>query len=869
MDFSAIHRFKAPPSTSQLNKPFSELFTKGVIGQATVTPFGANRGVQIDPFSALSEDGMLVTGTNVEIQNLPESASTTVVLRAQYSASGAPTMEIVQIPTAALAIQADRAYLIVLCTVVTTAAPNVLEADIDVSVQESIDTSGRSQFRGSVANFASLPDPTQPTNQTGDVYYVADNNSLAAWDGDSWGSLSVSDNTLVHRQMLAANLPGGSDRIQLPSPVYVGTGDVTAALELFRVTDDSGSYGIMVNGVLVAPTDLVDRGTGLPINPAVDANAEGFIATNIDLVFAPALGAATGVIAHYGQETSLGTLPKEVLLRAALDATIERGVATLQGAYAGGATDSGREISIDGQPLKINYDVAADDPGLGRVGLMLEGTEASAAAGFVNIFAGESLGTPRIGELVLTEYVTTASLQFQEQLTTTNGVSWSLTRPGASFLHTEMPLITYVYVINTVDTVQAGWYIMNQTGSTIRLGLHGGGAAFASNGTNIDVRFYCTVREVGARGNTLAQQQTGQPALTVAHRMSSTTGETEVFRLTSNAGITTALSMTDRGSIDARGQVRVRGFGDFPSPAFLDVGVESGAPDGTRLYDLIRTESTFSDDSKQEGWTVDRHGVPRSMAQSKEWIGTVDTDNRTMVSGTDPDDMIEVGICSGQVFCRFPEMGSGTNTAVVAAVGSGIAANEAGRETGVEVIVPANEGKFMLHTGILGTWDKRGLVVVEILWTGQSTMDDFASAGVHFVTYTPGDATTNPTTGNPLVSSECYHVMRRPGESEYEAGRSGNIFGNPTNLLAPSPSVPVLITPYQHLIRIEMIGTRWAHNNVAHIRFFMNGQLIPGNVPNLAGTDDPFVAAVAVDHDNAGTSRIGFASVRTYFSKKY
>jgi len=138
---------------------------------------------------AVSADGMVVLDNSTSTTSLTVTAGTTqwVVLYVKYHVNADPTVEYAVFSDVVYQAHVDKAFMIVLAKITLGGgAVDVQPADIDYTVRHDIDTIGRSQFRGCVANTGSLPIPTPTTNRDADIYFVVAEEVFYYWDGTVW-----------------------------------------------------------------------------------------------------------------------------------------------------------------------------------------------------------------------------------------------------------------------------------------------------------------------------------------------------------------------------------------------------------------------------------------------------------------------------------------------------------------------------------------------------------------------------------------------------------------------------------------------------------------------------------------------------------
>jgi hypothetical protein len=195
MALTTSFKFRNADSTKDLNARLRRIVSRGIIVGGNVTS-GVGLTVDIDPFRAVSFDGMVVldeAGKSGLV--VVDGVTNVIVVRAKYNELGSPTT-----PTLAYQVLEESVYnadpekdfLIVFAKVSPPAfAVTVAAADIDFTERDEINALGRNQFRGNVANAAALPTPTSPTNRVGDFYFVDADNTFYFWTGSAWEALNT------------------------------------------------------------------------------------------------------------------------------------------------------------------------------------------------------------------------------------------------------------------------------------------------------------------------------------------------------------------------------------------------------------------------------------------------------------------------------------------------------------------------------------------------------------------------------------------------------------------------------------------------------------------------------------------------------
>jgi len=241
MTLRAVLDWANPDSTADLNSRFTALFTKGVITGGVIVPIVGALQISLQPFTAMSNDGMLITNDAATVLDIPTDRTNVIAVHAVHQIGDAAILEIVAIEAGALASEIDKDYYVVFGAVTTNSpATQVAETDIDYSLRETQDKRTRDKLRGQVSDIADLPaDPN--FNVYGDMYVVYTSigspPNIYAWDGLQWdnitGTYAVAQALLKHQENLDTDLYP-ADPANLIGRLHVSNDQKDAAL---------GSYG--------------------------------------------------------------------------------------------------------------------------------------------------------------------------------------------------------------------------------------------------------------------------------------------------------------------------------------------------------------------------------------------------------------------------------------------------------------------------------------------------------------------------------------------------------------------------------------------------------------------------------------------------
>ena len=194
MTLRAVLDWQNQDSTEDLNSRFTALFTKGVITGGTVVPVVGDLQVSLQPFTALSNDGMLVTNDTSTVFDIPLDQTNVIALHAKHVVGDAAVLELVAVEISIFNGLVNKADYVVFGTVLTVSpAAEVVESDISYALREMQDKRARDKVRGQVEIITDLPsDPN--FNVYGDIYVVymgvGSAPNLYAWDGIQWVNIT-------------------------------------------------------------------------------------------------------------------------------------------------------------------------------------------------------------------------------------------------------------------------------------------------------------------------------------------------------------------------------------------------------------------------------------------------------------------------------------------------------------------------------------------------------------------------------------------------------------------------------------------------------------------------------------------------------
>jgi len=226
MTIRAILKWKNSDSTADLNSRFSALFGRGVLTGGLLTPVTGQLKVAVQPFTLMSNDGLLVVSDDNEQVSIPLDQTNIVCLLAKHNIGADPTLSLLVIEASVFNALLNKDDHIVLGAV-TTASPatQVATTDISYALRDIQDKRGRSSFRGWLSDSLSLP--TDPNYiYTGDYYIITagggDPPAVYAWDGLAWINIT---NTTVLASDIAVHRANG-----FPNEIHLTNNQADAAL---------------------------------------------------------------------------------------------------------------------------------------------------------------------------------------------------------------------------------------------------------------------------------------------------------------------------------------------------------------------------------------------------------------------------------------------------------------------------------------------------------------------------------------------------------------------------------------------------------------------------------------------------------------
>jgi len=213
MAIVAVLKYRNADSTQALNSRFEALFKRGVLSGGTIVPVSSSLEVDVQPFTATSDDGMLITSDGAERVAIPLDQTNIISLFAQYDSAGDPILTINVTEATTFSGLIDKQFHVVFGSVTTLSpATEVANTDISYALRERQDRRGNLIIRGVLENIVDLP-PDPNFNFPGDCYVIAPGGSVTpeihSWDGTAWinitATAAIASDLAQHRANLFPN----------------------------------------------------------------------------------------------------------------------------------------------------------------------------------------------------------------------------------------------------------------------------------------------------------------------------------------------------------------------------------------------------------------------------------------------------------------------------------------------------------------------------------------------------------------------------------------------------------------------------------------------------------------------------------------
>ena len=194
MTLKAVLQWQNIDSTAEMNARFAAGIDKGILTGGVLSPVAGQLKVNILPFSALSNDGMLVT-SDASIEVIVTIDQTNIVaMLAKHNIGAAPTLSAVVYEISVFNGLINKAdHLVFGAVTPLSPAIQVVLTDISYGDRTAQDRHGRKVLRGALPSTLDLPaDPS--FNLPGDCFIVTagsgDLPDLYSWDGLGWINIS-------------------------------------------------------------------------------------------------------------------------------------------------------------------------------------------------------------------------------------------------------------------------------------------------------------------------------------------------------------------------------------------------------------------------------------------------------------------------------------------------------------------------------------------------------------------------------------------------------------------------------------------------------------------------------------------------------
>ena len=206
MSLNVIFKWLNNDSTADLNQRFAVTFKKGITDGAILVPDGLD--VAITPFTAMTEEGLLVQDTETHVfESIPLNQTTVLTVYARWIQAGNPIIEYRAYEVGAFNALTNPGDHIVFGTVTLGIGDLTITAsNITYDIRDMFDRLGRSPFRGYLTTSGELP---PQHNRDSDFYIVGGGGGLVeiyAWNGVTWlnltNTLALQNEVSSHRNNL-------------------------------------------------------------------------------------------------------------------------------------------------------------------------------------------------------------------------------------------------------------------------------------------------------------------------------------------------------------------------------------------------------------------------------------------------------------------------------------------------------------------------------------------------------------------------------------------------------------------------------------------------------------------------------------------
>lgn len=211
----AIFQWLNNDSTADLNLRFASVFKRGIASGGEVLPVTGEAKVTVNPFLALSNDGLLVKETEVITLDIPLNQSSVVAIKAKWVQAGDAVTEYAVIESSIFHSLTDKEDYIVFGSVNMNSGDLVVtNSNIELSYRDMFDRLGRSSFRGWFSSLAEIP---TEDNRPGDFWMVNEGSGdlaeIYAWNGVSL--LNITNTLSLQNQLTSHRNNVYSDEIHL------------------------------------------------------------------------------------------------------------------------------------------------------------------------------------------------------------------------------------------------------------------------------------------------------------------------------------------------------------------------------------------------------------------------------------------------------------------------------------------------------------------------------------------------------------------------------------------------------------------------------------------------------------------------------
>lgn len=238
---NVIFKWLNNDSTADLNQRFASVFNKGISEGGEIVPVSGELSVDINPFFAMTDAGLLVTdSTSYRFENIQQNQATFLTIYAKWLQAEDPLIEYRMYEVSDYNNLLDKADHIVFGLITLTGIETqVGSSNITLDNRDVFDKLGRSSFRGGLSSIIDLP---ADNNRETDFYMVGGSGGLVeiyTWNGLSWlnitNTLALQIELTNHRNNAYINEKHLTDD---EKDAVLGTSGIPSAVNRFVTSQD-------------------------------------------------------------------------------------------------------------------------------------------------------------------------------------------------------------------------------------------------------------------------------------------------------------------------------------------------------------------------------------------------------------------------------------------------------------------------------------------------------------------------------------------------------------------------------------------------------------------------------------------------------